>query len=536
MLRSGRSLSGNERNCCFLNVDGQRFADISAIAGVDFPQDSRAVAVTDWDFDGDLDVWMLNRNRPRVRFLRNETGTNHHFLAIRLTGQSCNRDAIGARLELHLTEPKQTLLKTLHAGHGYATQSSKWLHFGLGDRTRIEKLLVHWPGGEFQEFRELEIDRHLILTQDNDTPRRFEIGKTDGRLAPSTAPLAPTKSDWLRVGLAGKTPLPQLKYRTWDHELRELQFPRQRPLLINLWASWCAPCVKELTDFTSAHRELKAHDLDILALTVDGVRDLDSAALANSKKLIQQLEFPFDSGLVTFDFGEKLRILQRPFIENDDEAVFPTSVLVEPDGSVAAIYQGAVRLSTLLADVDRIHDAGTGPSNLAIEFPGRWRVPPSQRDQLITLAAYFHMADYDQDSLIYSRRALKLDPQSVLAKRNFDFATARVREIDQRLSQYAKEVAASPSNPAGHFNLATARLRQGEIDIAITHFQRAVELDPHFTDAYVNLGSVLARTGDLRQAEAYLRRALDADPSNDLVKQKLAQIAAARKSAIGTNE
>ena len=69
LLRSGRSFSGNERNCCFLNLNGNRFADISAIAGIDFPDDSRAVCVVDWDFDGDLDFWMLNRTSPRIRFL-----------------------------------------------------------------------------------------------------------------------------------------------------------------------------------------------------------------------------------------------------------------------------------------------------------------------------------------------------------------------------------------------------------------------------------------------------------------------------------
>ena len=39
MLRAGRSLSGHERNCCFLNTRGQRFADISAAANLDFDDD-----------------------------------------------------------------------------------------------------------------------------------------------------------------------------------------------------------------------------------------------------------------------------------------------------------------------------------------------------------------------------------------------------------------------------------------------------------------------------------------------------------------
>ena len=76
MLGGGRSFSGRERNCCFLNTGygqsaGNRFADISALSGLDFPDDGRAVALVDWDQDGDVDLWVSNRNAPRLRLLRN---------------------------------------------------------------------------------------------------------------------------------------------------------------------------------------------------------------------------------------------------------------------------------------------------------------------------------------------------------------------------------------------------------------------------------------------------------------------------------
>ena len=60
LLREGRSLSGRERNCAFLNL-GQanaerRFAEVSTASGFDFPDDGRALALVDWDSDGDFDV------------------------------------------------------------------------------------------------------------------------------------------------------------------------------------------------------------------------------------------------------------------------------------------------------------------------------------------------------------------------------------------------------------------------------------------------------------------------------------------------
>ena len=142
LARAGSSWSGRERNCAFLNFgdveQGARFANVSAVSGLDFPDDGRALAVTDWDGDGDLDLWARNRNAPRLRMLRNNASTDdpgaQNWIALRLEGRKVNRDAIGARAEVVLADGTR-LQKTVHAGTGFLSQSSKWLHFGLGSGT-----------------------------------------------------------------------------------------------------------------------------------------------------------------------------------------------------------------------------------------------------------------------------------------------------------------------------------------------------------------------------------------------------------------
>ena len=165
-MLGGRSFSGNERNCCFLNTGAApaaegRFANISAVSGLDYPDDGRAVALTDWDHDGDLDMWISNRNAPRLRLMRNDSPNDNHFLALRLEGNATttNRDAIGARVEVVFANPESGTrqpksIKTLRAGEGFLAQSSKWLHFGLGSVDVIEKVIVHWPGGNTEQFSE----------------------------------------------------------------------------------------------------------------------------------------------------------------------------------------------------------------------------------------------------------------------------------------------------------------------------------------------------------------------------------------------
>ena len=55
LMREGVSWSGHERNTCFLSSGAAgRFIDISKASGFDFPDDGRAMVLTDWDGDGDL--------------------------------------------------------------------------------------------------------------------------------------------------------------------------------------------------------------------------------------------------------------------------------------------------------------------------------------------------------------------------------------------------------------------------------------------------------------------------------------------------
>ncbi|MFP6875079.1 MAG: hypothetical protein VCA55_16390, partial [Verrucomicrobiales bacterium] len=119
MLEEGRSYSGFERNCVFLNLGSSSgtkeplFANISGASGLDVIDDGRSIAVVDWDFDGKLDFWISNRTAPRLRLQHNRSLFPNSFVALKLNGKTCNRDAIGARVELTLvnrgSEPRKVI-------------------------------------------------------------------------------------------------------------------------------------------------------------------------------------------------------------------------------------------------------------------------------------------------------------------------------------------------------------------------------------------------------------------------------------------
>ncbi|MFN7286903.1 MAG: tetratricopeptide repeat protein, partial [Verrucomicrobiota bacterium] len=94
LMRAGHSMSGGERNCAYLNTGAMkpsgksmpRFVNFSAPAGLDLPDESRSVIMTDWDGDGDLDVWYSNRNAPRLRMMRNDLESGGRALTAEETG------------------------------------------------------------------------------------------------------------------------------------------------------------------------------------------------------------------------------------------------------------------------------------------------------------------------------------------------------------------------------------------------------------------------------------------------------------------
>ena len=135
MIWSGSSWSGRERNVGFLNLGDGSFVDISSISGFDFIDDARALAVSDWDLDGDLDVWLRNRTGPQLRFLEN-TVSDQNFVSLKLNGRISNRDAIGAKVVV--TAGDVRLVQEVTAGSGYMAQSSKRLTFGIGKASSID--------------------------------------------------------------------------------------------------------------------------------------------------------------------------------------------------------------------------------------------------------------------------------------------------------------------------------------------------------------------------------------------------------------
>jgi hypothetical protein len=81
-------------------------------------------------------------------------------LRIQLEGLSANRDAIGARVELHAGG--QILTRFVSGGNSYCSQSEPVMHFGLGDASTVQGVVVYWGGDEIESFGSLTAGNHTL--------------------------------------------------------------------------------------------------------------------------------------------------------------------------------------------------------------------------------------------------------------------------------------------------------------------------------------------------------------------------------------
>ncbi len=508
-LIRGRSFSGRERNCCFFNVGATRFANVSSAVELNLPDDGRGLAATDWDGDGRVDFWLTNRNGPRVRFLKNEYTTDHTFLALRLQGDRVNRDAIGARVEVYLTGRARPLIKSVSAGSGYVSQSSKWLHFGLGLAPSIDHVVVHWPGGAAETFNELEPSRHYVVVENSGRATPWQppqSGPWQGALA--AEPPLPASS---RVVLLEPAPLPsQLLCRDLEGEESPIltrQHNASRGMLINLWATWCTNCLQELSQWSHAQQAFADAGIDVLTICVDEPKEDPASDLHRIAAFAQQLQLPFDVAVGDQRMVEILNVFQRAFIGRQSDLPLPSSVLIDAQGRLAVIYKGPVdpaqivRDSQLLgASTDRIF-AG------ALPFPGQWLETPPVTTARQAAVALIEQG-YQDAAADYARQLLPL----------YD-ADAR----DTTLASDARDTARQEFSSLHHL-LGAIDFDRERYDAAQEHYTSALSVDPYNRGLRRELLRTLLRLGKLNAAAEQLEALLQDYPDDPENLAELARI------------
>ena len=374
-LDAGASWSGRERNRVYLNLGDTRFAQVSACSGLDFIDDARGVGLVDWDQDGDLDMWISNCTGPRVRLMRNDTPNDNRFVAIQLVGTKCNRDAIGTRVELYFDAASTpSRIKTLRAGEGFIAQSSKELHFGLGAADRIARLVVRWPDGIVEDFSDLGVNARYRIVQGRNELQRWIPPERTVDLAVSSLE-DPGAQDQARIVLPHRRNLGWLSYRRLDGAETTIGKQMSRPVLINLWATSCTTCVKELSEFAVHTDAIRAAGIDVLAIEISASTDAEKQTKA-AQELLEKVDFRFPAGTMDRATLRKLTKQLKSSLAVHSASVIPVSLLLDDKHRLIAVYRGPLGVEALIEDARLVTLDDDSLAALAEPFAGRWHFHP----------------------------------------------------------------------------------------------------------------------------------------------------------------
>ena len=154
----------------FRNLGNGKFQDVSAQSGSGMTalHSSRGCAFGDFDNDGDVDVLVMNMNEP-PSLLRNDYAGPNNWLRVKTVGVKSNRTGLGARVVVTTGEQQQT--QTVLSQSSYYSHNDLRLHFGLGEKTKADRIEVYWPSGQVDVIRDAPARQLITIREGSGTSK-----------------------------------------------------------------------------------------------------------------------------------------------------------------------------------------------------------------------------------------------------------------------------------------------------------------------------------------------------------------------------
>jgi peroxiredoxin len=119
-------------------------------------------------------------------------------------------------------------------------------------------------------------------------------------------------------------PAPQLELKDIEGRTLRLSDYRGKVVLLNFWATWCAPCRAEMPDLVKWQRKYKSRGLQVIGVTYP------PQELAEARKFIKSVKVNYPVALG----DEQTKALF------DKSEILPVTVVIDREGVVRAVVQG----------------------------------------------------------------------------------------------------------------------------------------------------------------------------------------------------
>lgn len=157
----------------YFDNNGSKFTDKGREKGVNDYGIGRGSVVFDMDNDGDLDILVVNQKpvsdypvESLTRLYRND-GPKGNWLKVVLKGVQAESHGLGSRVQIVLGD-KRMMREIDGGGSSHLSQNSTIAHFGVGDATKIDSVIVTWIGGKRQVLVDQKVNTQLIITEVED--------------------------------------------------------------------------------------------------------------------------------------------------------------------------------------------------------------------------------------------------------------------------------------------------------------------------------------------------------------------------------
>ncbi|MBC6996063.1 CRTAC1 family protein [Neolewinella lacunae] len=155
----------------YFENDGNTFREIGKLNGVGDYGIGRGSVAFDLENDGDLDLLVVAQepvlpNYPVAsvtRLFRND-GARGKWLKVALRGLKAEKNGIGSRVTV-FSQGRQMIREIDGGGSSHLSQNSTIAHFGLGDVTTVDSVLVTWAGGKQQLLTNQPVNQLLVIEE-----------------------------------------------------------------------------------------------------------------------------------------------------------------------------------------------------------------------------------------------------------------------------------------------------------------------------------------------------------------------------------
>ena len=165
-------------NFIFKNSNGKKFENMTADWGLTYEGFSNGASYGDLDNDGDLDLVISNID-DRALVLKNNTSEADrvNYLKVKLEGQPVNTQGAGSEIRVYTEGQMQ--INRLTLVRGFQSSVEPISHFGLGEVSSIDSVVVAWPDGKKQVLNNIISNQLLIVNYSEADTESAGVKTTD---------------------------------------------------------------------------------------------------------------------------------------------------------------------------------------------------------------------------------------------------------------------------------------------------------------------------------------------------------------------